>query len=410
MSAPSKTNNSPPRVVLRRPTSRPRTSFPYVILGAGCAGLSLAWHLVEFGVREPILLIDRRERFENDRTWCFWDVEATPFSDLATHSWPRWLIHDGRREVASECPSYPYLRLRAGDVYQRVLARLSKAPNVTIALGQTIAGVHETPRGLVIDTPDQQYLAGRIFESMGLASRSLAKPRGARLLQHFLGQTVRVNRPAFDPSCPMLMDFRVSQSDGPHFVYVLPLSETEAMVENTYLYPFPIHPDRHGSEIAHYLKARYGLDRDAYDVTAEEAGAIPMAVGTHRYPTGSRIAAIGLAGGAARPSSGYAFLRIQRQVRRIAAAAAAGLDMPTGPVSARKYEVLDAIFLRVLADRPDLAPEIFSKMFQNANPAAVVRFLGEQSSTWDDARIIAALPKWPFLVAALRSAKTFCSS
>jgi lycopene beta-cyclase len=400
MSAASRPGLSRKLAASRPRGSGPRTTYPYAILGAGCAGLSLAWNLVELGVREPILLIDRRERFENDRTWCFWDVEPTPFSGLASHAWSRWGVHDGRREVVVGCPEYHYLRLRAADFYREVLGRLAEAPNVTLALGRPIVGVRETRKGVVIATADREFVGRRVFDSSGQAAEARSPVGGVGLLQHFFGQTVCVDRPVFDPSRATLMDFRVSQADGPHFLYVLPLSEREALVENTYLFPFAAGVDRHRLEIAEYLRARHGLRPGDYHVTEE--------VGRRPSPTGSRVEPIGLVGGAARPSSGYAFLRIQRQTRGLALAIAAGLDPPATPLASRKYDLLDAIFLRVLADRPDLAPDVFGRMFDRADPASVVRFLGERSTAVDDARIIAALPKMPFVAAAIRSAISAC--
>ena len=397
----------PRRIVARRRPSARRTTYPCMILGAGCAGLSLAWNLLELGYQEPILLVDRRERFENDRTWCYWDVEPTPFSDLATHAWTRWMVHDGRRETVAACPEYPYLRLRSADVYRRVLERLAAAPNVTMALGRPILGVRETAGGVRVETADGEFAGLRAFDSSARPSVA-ATPGTPSLLQHFFGQTVRVDRPTFDPACPSLMDFRASQADGPHFVYLLPLSATEALVENTYLFPFAPTVDRHRREIADYLRMRYGLAPGSYRVVEEEAGAIPMTTDAGPVAPGSRVTPIGLAGGAARPSSGYAFLRIQRQARHLAERLAAG--HAPGPSDAlrslgpAKYRFFDAVFLRALSDRPDLAPSIFARMFARADPAAVVRFLGERSTPRDDLRIVAALPKRPFIAAAIRSA------
>ncbi len=407
MSASSKTRPNLARTPVPRRLQQSSTTFPYVILGAGCSGLSLAWNLVEMGVTDPILLVDRRVRFANDRTWCFWDVEPTPFSDLATHSWKRWRIHDGDDEVVRGATDLPYLRLRAIDVYRRILDRLADAPNVTVALGRPILSVREGRRGVTVATPDREYLAGRVFDSSRLAMKPPSAQRGVCLLQHFVGQTIRANRPVFDPSCPTLMDFRTDQGDGPHFVYVLPLSRTEGLVENTYLYPFEPGTPRHRREIADYLRVRHGLGRDDYTVTEEESGAIPMAVGTDPSREGSRISPIGLAGGAARPSSGYAFLRIQRQAKRFASAIAAGEDMPIGPLASRKYDLLDSIFLKVLADRPALVPGIFGRMFAGSDPSSVVRFLSETSSLADDLKIVASLPKWPFLAAAAGTASAW---
>ena len=383
----------------------------YLILGAGCAGLSLAWNLLERRVETPIVLIDRRDRFENDRTWCFWDVEPTPFSDLATHAWIEWMVHDGQREVVAFCPSPRYLRIRAGDFYRRVLDRLAQAPNVSLALGHPILGVCESEAVVTITTTGGTYRGLRAFDGSGRTPREVSADspftRGRpSLLQHFFGQTIRADRPVFEPSRPTLMDFRVSQTDGPHFVYLLPLSATEALVENTYLFPCDVPSDRHRTEIAAYLRHRYDLESDSYAVLAEEAGAIPMTMNPGP-PLTRRITPIGLSSGAARPSSGYTFLRIQRQARWLADQIA--VDQPIraeplrralGPV---KYRFFDAVFLRTLADRPELAPTIFARMFDRTRPAALVRFLSERSTIGDDLQIIAALPKLPFIAAAARS-------
>jgi hypothetical protein len=41
----------------------------------------------------------------------------------------------------------------------------------------------------------------------------------------------------FIPDRLTLMDHRVTQKDGPHFIYLLPYSTTEALIENTYFFP-----------------------------------------------------------------------------------------------------------------------------------------------------------------------------
>jgi glycine/D-amino acid oxidase-like deaminating enzyme len=56
----------------------------HLVLGAGCAGLSLACALLDAGVGERIVLVDRRTAFANDRTWCFWDTRG----DLPFARWP----------------------------------------------------------------------------------------------------------------------------------------------------------------------------------------------------------------------------------------------------------------------------------------------------------------------------------
>jgi lycopene beta-cyclase len=387
-------------------TGRFSESYEHLILGAGCAGLSLAWHLRELGDDRPIALVDRRSSYGNDRTWCYWDVEPTPFDGLATHVWDRWAVVDpSGRWIESAPGSYRYRRLRSIEFYRAVLDRLLSDESVEFFPGESVGSAAVEGDAVAVGASGGPIRGRRAFESArGPDALARSAPRReAAMVQHFLGQTIRADRPAFDPGCPILMDFRVDQSDGPHFVYVLPLSPSEALVENTYLFPAPVSAGRHREEIASYLGRCFGLAD--YEVTEEESGRIPMT--THRPSAGpdARIVPIGLAGGAARPSSGYAFVRIQRQCRGLAARIARGAPpSPPGPVAGRKYDFFDSVFLRALVDRPGRAPELFVRMFEAVGADPLVRFLCDRSGPIDDARLIAALPKLPFLGAALRSA------
>ena len=374
-----------------------RDQFRHIILGAGCAGLSLAWYLLEAGVTEPILLLDQRQEYTNDRTWCYWGVEPTPFDDLAEFSWKAWeVISDQHQRANHQSTRYPYLFLRSGQFYRRVQDRIKDAPNVTLRLGQQVQGFEEVGGKVVVHTAEGSYTGHQLFNSVGMPSSSVPRERKEQpWLQHFRGTWIRANHPVFDATRVTLMDHRVSQKDGPHFMYVLPFSSTEALVENTYLFPTKVSPSRHHSEIADYLEYTYQLKSDDYEVLEEEAGAIPMGKNKTPKPHSERIQAIGVAGGAVRPSTGYAFMRIQRQCRQIAARVASGQRMTekTLRFSPRKYDLFDEIMLRALSLSPHLAHTFFTTLFQHAATDSVVRFLCERSSLMDDAKIVRALLK-----------------
>ena len=69
------------------------------------------------------------------------------------------------------------------------------------------------------------------------------------------------------------MDFRVDQSNGVHFTYVLPFSETEALVEDTFFSEEPARPSVYEENLAAYLDSR-GVT--TYEITHRESGVIPM--------------------------------------------------------------------------------------------------------------------------------------
>ena len=398
-----------------RPSSQVAEGHPggegadsYLILGAGCAGLSLAWHLLDAGVTAPICLFDQRRGYANDRTWSYWQVEPTPFDGLADKQWAEWaVIDDGGRTAQRRTTRLPYCHLRSDVFYRRVLERLEAAPNVTLHLGQRIewAGAVGAPGGVAVETREGRWEGARLFDSIGATTRAkgdqAAQFDGASRpwLQHFLGLRIRTTRPVFSPETLTLMDHRVSQENGPHFVYLLPFSATEALIENTYLFPFPVSPTQHRRELTDYLALHWGLRPGEWEVVEEEGGAIPMG-GFSASPEGPpRVHRIGLAGGAARPSTGYAFLRIQRQCLRLAVAVAQGREpsMDRSVFGAGKYRLFDRILLHALGRTPRLAPAFFTTLFERAPAESVVRFLTECSSWQDDLWVIRAVLQWPFV-------------
>jgi lycopene beta-cyclase len=374
--------------------------YAHVILGAGCAGLSLCYYLLEHGVEGPILIMDRKETFTDDRTWCFWDVEETPFSGRAVRSWSSWVVRADGREILHTTDRYPYLCLTGEDFYEAALEKISAAGNVTVRLGEEVLACEESDGDVRVTTTGGSYRAGRVFDGRGLPAGSPAfeamRRDGRWISQQFLGLRLRARSPVFDPSVCTLMDFSVDQDRGLRFAYVLPFDEHEALVENVYLSRDGAPPDVHREEISAYLSDRYGLSDGDYEIDGEERGDIPMV--TSRLSNGAegRVVGIGTLGGDTRPSTGYAFLRVQRHCRALAASVTGDGD-GWGRVHPWRYGVLDRVFLRLLRERPGMCPAIYARMFAGVPPAPLVRFLTETSSPIDDAGLIGALPKAVFL-------------
>ena len=358
----------------------------YVILGAGAAGLSLCHALLERGVTDDIRILDRKLAFTDDRTWCFWDTAPHPYSHLVSHCWHSWDVigSDGRR--ASQHSGRGYGCLRGIDFYTYVLGEIRRYPNVTLELGSPVE----------CTLPDADF----IFDSRPRP----VPPGGLTFSQRFFGQFVRAQSPTFDPSRCTLMDFQVSQERGLHFIYVLPFSPTEALVENTYIQSpntQGITATEHKAEISAYLGTQFGLDMFAAE--REESGAIPMTTQEGPRRDGN-VFFIGTAGGCSKPSSGYTFTRIQQQCRRIADAAAAGtLGSFEEPPTSARFRFFDTVFLQALSDNPGAFPDYFYRLFSRVSPERLTAFLSETSLWPSDLSIVRSLPLPPFLKAALQA-------
>jgi lycopene beta-cyclase len=378
----------------------------HLIAGAGLSGLSLACALLDEGVREPITLVDRRTAFEADRTWCMWDVGQLRWSERARHRWATWSVRSDRRSSSGGSTRHPYLQLDATDVYRAALERLSRAPNVELTLGTRVIGFGEDDGGAWLETDRGTLRGDRVYDGLALSSPALGGlPRGGdiRLWQSFLGQVVETAEPVFDPSHCTLMDFRVPQDGEVRFVYVLPFDARRALIEHTSFGPCAVPHGLRREAIGTYLSEHLGV-RD-WRVEREERGRIPMTDAPFPLQRGPRTASIGLAGGAARPSSGYAFARTVVHADAVARSVAQG-TAPPGHMGGRGLARLDRIFLAALSTRPDASPDYFGALLDRAPGDAFARFMNDVGTPLDVVRIALALPARPFAAAALRALMT----
>jgi len=384
------------------PPGRGAPAGAHLIAGAGCAGLGLAVAMVRAGVRAPITLVDQRRAFGRDRTWCLWDTAPTPFTHLARDRWAAWEVRTAGGEAVARSERTPYVRLDSRDVYAHALAVLEAAPNVELRLGERVL---DLGAGWV-RTRDAVLAADRVYDALAFGSPALRRWRPA-LWQGFLGWEVEVDRPLFTPGRATLMDFRTEQAGELRFVYVLPFDARRALVEHTSIGTAPVPAEERRAALAAWLGERLGAR--AWEVGHEERGRLPMDAGGPPGPAEPGIVRVGVAGGAVRASSGYAFARIQRRAAHVAAAVAAGRPVPP-PAGPPRRAWLDRVFLRALADRPQDFPEHFRRLVARTPPEAFARFMTDASTPADEARIVAALPPAPFAAAALRAGRDRAAS
>ncbi len=382
--------------------------YDYVVIGAGCAGLSLSVHMLDAGLgARRVLVVDPRTSFPNDRTWCFFDVTRHPFEDAIDHRWRRWRVASEQDVVEQSSDAYAYQYLPGERFYQSALARIAAAPTYELALGTRALSVRDAGDHVIVETDGGPVTARLAFDGRPGTARTFPGAedgtREVRLLQHFRGWFIETPEPAFDPEVATLMDFRVDQSRGIHFLYTLPMSERRALVEDTYFSTEVLGQQAYEATLRGHL-AKRGVEE--YVITHEERGVIPMTTESFEQRSASRIYRIGLVGGMARPATGYAFLAIQRFSSAMARAlASASLEEAPAPPPAhtKRTQILDRCFLSHLEEHPEEAPAIFTRLFDRVPPEILVRFLSETSSFSDDFCIMRSLPTRPFAQSMVRA-------
>lgn len=382
-----------------------------LIVGAGAAGLSLAVRLAPTGLR--IEIVDPRAGFSDDRTFSgFHFAGSHPFESAIAHRYGTISLFDGslgRPEVRRQMGAHPYVTIPGDLFYATALRKLAPHANVRLTLGVRVLSLDAGPDAVRVSCSDGERRALLVVRASGRFDPADASPA---LAQIFAGRVVRTERAIFDPVRATLMDFRVSQARGPHFVYVLPRGPREALVEDTYFAPLALRiaDEEHDAAIDAWLDTH---GAGAHETTQRERGVLPMSAAPPRPEASPRIVGLGLAGGAAKGSTGYAFAFIQRHADALARAIGeTPLDgdarrWPAWPAARSPVATFyDAVFLRFAVDQLASAPERVGDalvgLFRSVDPAVAARFLSERASPLDLARVMAAMPTLPFAAAALR--------
>ena len=106
--------------------------FDYIIIGGGCAGLSLAYELnINKKLdKKTLAIIEIREKYKRDKTWSFWKVVNHNFEDCVIKSWNNFTINflHGSHEIVNK--QYPYQTIDSGLFYKKVIDSLKKNQNI----------------------------------------------------------------------------------------------------------------------------------------------------------------------------------------------------------------------------------------------------------------------------------------
>ncbi len=371
-----------------------RPDADLLVLGGGCAGLSLGMRLAEQApAAGRTMILEARTGYTQDRTWCFWRLAPHRFERLVARSWPAVAIRSKQRSVKVDCRLTPYQMLEASPFYAEAQRSIDRSQHVQLVLGTDVRAAPRQVAGLWQVETDAGLLTARHI----LDTRPPRPPRtsDATLWQSFFGQEIECAAPAFDPETVGLMDFAEARTDDVLFHYVLPLSPCRALIETTVFGPRPLAvADLAAAQAAATERLGRG---NAFRVLRAEDGVLPMGM-TACFPTpGPGYSRAGLMSGAARPSTGYAFQRIQRWAEEAAASIRQGGPPPGHEPDPALRRAMDRLFLRVVRDHADRAPDLFIRMFGNADPARVIRFLSDRGTVADCAVIGSTLPLQLFL-------------
>ena len=349
--------------------------FDYIIIGGGCAGLSLAYELeIHEKLKDKTLaIIEPRLEYKKDKTWSFWRVIPHNFDDCIKKSWANFSINVPGKTNHLECKDYLYQSVDSGLFYKKINNRLKE--NNNISFFKNIEEINTRNSFIFNSVPN-------------------IKKNHLNLWQHFCGVEIETKNNLFDDQIFNLMDFDCEQRESVHFFYTLPYSKNKALVETTWLSKMNDNSQKdYDQQIKNYIEKH--LKIKDYEITYKEEGAIPLFHPS--YEKEKNQINIGTAGGMTRLSTGYTFLNIQEHSRFIRENIE-NISKANRFEIKKKYKFLDDIFLRVLNKHPEKMSTIFFNMFETS-PKTVIKFLSNKSNYLEDLSIILKMPKITFIKA-----------
>lgn len=370
--------------------------YDAILIGAGGAGLNLllCMHKQGFLHDKKILIIEPSKNETNNRTWCFWarpeDEIVKTFQGILHHSWDFAKI-EGK---AKKLDPYRYYHIRGIDFYQFVYHNLSSYTNIHwhhAAANQ----VETTANGVSVSTSTgEAFHASWVFDSR--VAESDLQNAEPMVWQSFFGYRIKTQNQLFDVQALSMMDFDVEQQNQCQFVYVLPFSKNEALVELTRFGTECLEKQKDNAILHNWVVSRYG----SYEIVEHEAGRIPMSMkfnpSVAHHPKTQRIIPIGTAAGSVKSTTGYAFYNMFHHTHQIVKALTNNTTLPQAYHN-QKFSFYDQLLLIILTQKPHWGEAIFTTLFKKVGVSKILSFLNERTHFADDLEILTSLPKRYFL-------------
>jgi lycopene beta-cyclase len=373
------------------------TKASLIIAGGGLAGCLAALALRRHRPDIDLLVVEAGDRFGGDHVWSFFESDLAPaeralVADLLVAVWPAHrLAFPARRRTLSG--GYASIRSDRVDAAMRA----AFAPS-SLRLGVPVT--HVGPQGVSL-------VDGTVLSAPGVIDARGAGDMSCLDLgwQKFVGHTYRFASP-HGVELPLIMDATVDQRDGYRFVYCLPFSATEMLVEDTYYSEDSALDDRAlGARIEAYVSEQ---GWPAHRLMAQEHGVLPVALGgdVASLWDGAQVAQLGLRGGFFHPTTGYSLPDAARNAlllsRQTDLSSRALLELFRGEAvrrwrDRRFYRLLNRMLFRAAA--PRLRYRVLEH-FYRLDEELIGRFYAGRSTLFDKARILSGRPPVPLLRAA----------
>lgn len=267
-----------------------------IIAGAGLSGLLTAWRCLDVNPNMTVLVVEASDKIAGDHTWSFNLTDVGEhlrdwIKPFIAYQWPRYDVKFPKRERTLEIP---YCTGNSETLRACVQPHIQSG-RLQLLLKTKVASLDCDK---VVLENGETLKANCVLDARGF------EPNETVFLgyQKFVGRVIRTKEP-HGLKHPIIMDATVEQLGGYRFVYCLPFTEHEILVEDTYYTDWAeLSENKVAARVDDYINAKGWGD---HELLRQEKGVLPITLATEI--DSQNALAIGIRGGHFHAVTGYSF-------------------------------------------------------------------------------------------------------
>ena len=367
-----------------------------IIVGAGLSGLLTAWRCLDVNPELSVMVIEASDKIAGDHTWSFnlTDVDESLrewIKPFIAYQWDSYDVKFPRRERTLDIA---YCTGNS-DTLRACVQPHIESGRLAVKLNTRVKELTSTP---VILEGGEKLAAKCVLDARGF------EPNENVFLgyQKFVGRTIRTKKP-HGLKRPIIMDATVEQLGGYRFVYCLPFTEHEVLVEDTYYTDGAgLSENEVSARVDDYINAKGWGE---HELLRQEKGVLPITLAVENSLFFDK-AQIGIRGGFYHAVTGYSFPDALSQADLLAFNMELYGDKWNAETCVnlaaanRTIHHDDERFLRLLnrmlfrAAKPEERYTVLQR-FYGLNQGLIERFYAGKLKWYDKARILIGKPPVP---------------
>ncbi len=363
-----------------------------VICGGGCSSMLLLFNLQQYPTFKSLkIVVIEKEVQHQQKTWCFWHKGNHPLQHLITNSWQSIRFEASHFTTTQEIHPYTYSSIKGEDFYNYFLHQfIPQFSNITLIRDEVLNIEKTSSRLSKVICKNHVYTTRTVYSSI-INKEFHEAP--IFLWQHFKGWHIKTEEKVFDKNVMTIMDFSNCLPNSFDFVYILPYSSNEALIEVT-AFSSEIWDERvYLKQLNKHISNK--LNGAKYEIELMEKGQIPMACYNHTDLGKAGEILIGTAAGKIKASSGYGFEKMQIDAARLASNYFMN-KLPNKP-GQKRFTFYDKLLLKIILEKPEEAVTIFGMLFKKIPIPMILKFLYEETNLYEETLIFKNLPAIPFI-------------